>query len=409
MSIYAERSRAGKLTGAFRIEVQLQGSRLRGKAKSHSEAKRIEADLLGRLKDAPQSTYQPRHAITETIKCLTLGEGRDRANGLLWAGQSTEYHSLRKLSRVVEIVGADTLLDDFDANALDRVMVELKTGGASDATVNRYLSNISAFLKFCFKRGMRTQPVPTLDWKDEDEGRIRWLSYDEEAALQELMPEPIATVVYIAVRTGMRAMEILSLTPDQVSPRWVHLWGTGTKTGSSRSVPLSPDLYELLEPLVSAGALPSYPRLRYEWDKAREAMGLKDDPSFVFHSTRHTFATRAVQAGVNIRVIQKLMGHKTIQTTLRYAHVDDSTLSEASLMALDFHDKRQLRAGDAGDESRGGASVAALPAPMGAINNRRNAPFAKRSVPVGRTANPRTPVRFRLGPPFHSVTYSNDD
>lgn len=49
-------------------------------------------------------------------------------------------------------------------------------------------------------------------------------------------------------------MELLSLEADQVTERWVHLWET--KNGSARSVPLSPELYGLLEPLVSGGTMP---------------------------------------------------------------------------------------------------------------------------------------------------------
>jgi integrase len=74
---------------------------------------------------------------------------------------------------------------------------------------------------------------------------------------------------------------------------------------------------------------PTYPQLRHYWDAARGQMGLTDPELFVFHACRHTFATRAIQAGVNIRVLQMLMGHKTIQTTIRYSHVDDRTLSDA--------------------------------------------------------------------------------
>jgi integrase len=137
----------------------------------------------------------------------------------------------------------------------------------------------------------------------------------------------------------------MSIKPSQLEAKWVHLWGDGTKNGSSRSVPLSADLHARLEPLVTGGLMPTYPQVRHQWDAARAAMGLSSDPTFVFHACRHTFATRAVQAGVNIRVIQKLMGHKTIQTTLRYAHVDDKTLADAALAALTFHDARGAQGG----------------------------------------------------------------
>jgi len=47
-----------------------------------------------------------------------------------------------------------------------------------------------------------------------------------------------------------------------------------------------------------------------------------------FHDLRHTAATRMVEAGVNIVVISKILGHSDIKTTMRYAHPEDS-LKEA--------------------------------------------------------------------------------
>ena len=49
-----------------------------------------------------------------------------------------------------------------------------------------------------------------------------------------------------------------------------------------------------------------------------KAAGLKD---FTWHCLRHTFASRLVMAGVDLRTVQELMGHKTIQMTVRYAHL----------------------------------------------------------------------------------------
>ena len=58
-------------------------------------------------------------------------------------------------------------------------------------------------------------------------------------------------------------------------------------------------------------------------------MGLTKDDQFVFHATRHTCATRMVDASINIFVIKEWMGHKRIETTLRYAHVRPENLDEA--------------------------------------------------------------------------------
>jgi len=395
MPIYPDRKN-GELTGRYRVEVTTAGERRRGRANSLPEAKALEARLRSHsAADASTATASPVAPVAQSRpSLLTMSEGRSRARGLLWSGQATERDSFRKLDRIIEIVGPNLPLDDFDANSLDQMITALRQGGCSDATLNRYLSNVSKFLKWCYRRKLRATPVPEVDWRDEDEGRIRWITYEEEAQLLAILPEPHRTVVYAAIRTGMRAMELLSLTEEQVSPRWVYLWGVGTKSGKTRSVPINDDIFQLLAPLVSAGAMPEYWSLRYEWDIARKAMGLDEDRSFVFHACRHTYATRAVQAGVNIRVLQRLMGHSAMNTTLRYAHVDDCTLTEAVTSSIDFHDKRSqghvLREASLGGVL-GGAEGGAFPPTPGPRSALRGASSNRRpdgGVVTQRTANP---------------------
>jgi integrase len=343
MSIYPTKNRRGELAGSFRIEVQKGKKRLRGKADSLREAKLVEQQLIAELNAEDDGLARTKKGPVPKSEFVTLGQAIGRAQGKLWSGQETKARSFQKLGRIQRILGPTFPLDLFDTNAVDTVIDEITEDGASGATINRYLSAISAFMRFCISRNLKTTPAPTLDWRKESEGRLRWLSYDEEDGLMGLLPEPFASLVYVAIRTGMRASEILTLKPEQIEDRWVRLWKT--KNGSTRSVPVNQELHDVLSQLVSDG-MPGYFQLRDAWDRARSQMGLSDDRGFVFHSCRHTFAVRAIQANVNVRVLQKLMGHKTIQTTLRYASVDDTTLADAALSALSFHDVRGNNAGE---------------------------------------------------------------
>jgi site-specific recombinase XerD len=58
-------------------------------------------------------------------------------------------------------------------------------------------------------------------------------------------------------------------------------------------------------------------------------MGLEDDPNFVMHTLRHTTATRMLDTTGNIAVVQRMLGHAKIATTMRYAHVSDDALLSA--------------------------------------------------------------------------------
>jgi site-specific recombinase XerD len=54
--------------------------------------------------------------------------------------------------------------------------------------------------------------------------------------------------------------------------------------------------------------------------------------NFRWHDLRHTFCSRLAQAGVNLKVIQQPAGHKTIQMTARYAHMDRTTMRSAMVV-----------------------------------------------------------------------------
>ena len=58
-------------------------------------------------------------------------------------------------------------------------------------------------------------------------------------------------------------------------------------------------------------------------------MGLAEDDGFVPHALRHTWASRLIQRGVSLRVVQEWLGHKTITVTMRYAHLSPKSLLAA--------------------------------------------------------------------------------
>lgn len=331
MPIYPDRKN-GKLTGRFRVEATRGSAKKRGRANSLPEAKALEKSFIRELETG---TPAPVIRIAQKVLGTSLAEARRKADGLLWAGQSTEVRSFQKLDRILSLWGDTVIVDDIDANKVDELITFLRGEECSEATINRYLSCVSKFLRWCKERGHRRRELPAIDWRTEDEGRIRWLTYQEEARLLKLLPEPYRTLVYIDIRTGLRASELLGVEEDQVTPKAIHLWKT--KNNTARTVPISEEIYRLLKPLI--GSMPTYWQLHAEWEKARKAMGLVEDPTFVFHACRHTYATRAIEAGVNIRVLQRLMGHKAIQTTLRYAHVADSTLASAVEKMYAYHDR----------------------------------------------------------------------
>jgi len=260
------------------------------------------------------------------------------ANGHLWSGKDCEAASWRQIEALSALLGPKTRLDSIDTKMIDMLILKLSKD-KSGSTVNRYLSALRKFLGWAKDRGYRNAPIDDIkfSWRKEVPHRVRWISEDEEAQLEALLPPNTWKLVYVAIRTGCRLSELLTATEGQINGNRIHLWKT--KNNKARTIPMSDRTCQFLLELVR-GDMPTYPMVRRHWDKVRAKMGLSGDPQFVFHATRHTCATRLVDVGINVFIIQEWMGHTRIDTTLRYAHVRPKNLDEA-LLKVDQYEAGQ--------------------------------------------------------------------
>ncbi len=108
-----------------------------------------------------------------------------------------------------------------------------------------------------------------------------------------------------------------------------------SKNGDPRVIPLSNRALEAVAKAMSVtekvfgekGGEPlQAANLKYNFRAAADRAGLKD---LKFHDLRHTFATRLIQSGADIYSVQKLLGHKSMDQTSRYAHHDVDSLRRA--------------------------------------------------------------------------------
>ena len=201
------------------------------------------------------------------------------------------------------------------------------------ATVNRYV----AFLKAVLYSAMDDDLVERNACKfkgglqKENNLRERFLTPEEEGRLQTSVPSRLWHYVLLAIETGLRQEE-------QICLRWEHVdFANGiltiprSKHGEKRHVPISATAMEVLQARPSRLKSPwVYPRandmehhlsfgaIRPDWEKAVNAAGLGD---FHWHDLRHTFASRAVMAGVDLMTVANWLGHKSLAMMTRYAHL----------------------------------------------------------------------------------------
>jgi integrase len=335
MAIYPDKKN-GKPTGSWVWERQAGGKKLRKRFADFADAVQAEKDYKAGKTPLGQVSASPAAADAQAAPGAprTLSAALEALEGVLWVGLKTQAEQVERVRRVIRWTG-DAPLAGVDQSWADRVYRQLAQRGSAGG-LNRNLSALEPFLKAAQARGwLRT--VPAWERPDENEGRIRVISPAEEqrllAELRANRDDDVAWLVEVALDTGMRRGELLTVA-DRAGLRqaangswWFDL--DQTKSGSPRSVPLTPRALAGIRALQLAG-IPPVHTIRYAWDKAQEAMGLAGDQDFTLHACRHTTATRLLERGENTRVIQTWLGHKQLSTTERYAHVFDQRLEVAA-------------------------------------------------------------------------------
>jgi len=160
----------------------------------------------------------------------------------------------------------------------------------------------------------------------EDNARLRFLTKYEDPVLRtkirELCPER-EPEFDLAVYTGIRRGEQYRLRWEDVNFEQRLLTIARSKNGAMRHLPLNASAQHALAELYARNSHSEFvcggvKEPRYWYQPVVIAAGLKD---FTWHCLRHTFASRLVMAGVDIRTVAELMGHKTLAVTMRYAHL----------------------------------------------------------------------------------------
>jgi len=223
-------------------------------------------------------------------------------------------------------------LDEIEPIAIEEYKRERKAAEMADASVNRELACLKSLFNMAVRWGwVRTNPVRLVSLFRENNARQRFLTLEEE---QELLKQchalgnlRLAALVLAAVDTGFRAGELESVLWKDVDFERgeISVAGGYTKNGEPRRNPMTTRLREMLSLLKGTGKVDPQAAVfgpyRYHkafW-KARDAAKLGKD--VVFHTLRHTFVSRLMMKGVDIRTVQELAGHKEIRMTMRYAHL----------------------------------------------------------------------------------------
>ncbi len=214
------------------------------------------------------------------------------------------------------------------ANAIRRHIKPEDQKTISPATINRELACLkSMFNKAILWKKATENPVRQVQKLKEDNQRLRYLEEAEIKKLIEACQACIKPIVIVAANTGMRKGEMLNLKWRDVDLQRGIIYLLDTKNSEKREVFLNEVVVGTLR------ALAHHPTSEYVFCKANgskyndikgyfgAALKKCDILNFKFHDLRHTFASHLVMAGVDLKTVQELLGHKTMEMTLRYSHL----------------------------------------------------------------------------------------
>ena len=325
-------SRGIRKRGAgYQVDVSLKGVRRTATVESAAAAEIKRTELLQELMGSEFPDTAPK-----VVKVWTLGEAYDRTLSAVWSGTRSEHTASLNANAAVKWFGRMKKLDAITTDDLDAWVVELQRIKNGDGTINRKLAALSKMFSHAQERcpGLKKPHFPR---RKESKGRIRYFTDTEEdtilATFKQFNQTDYREGVIVLIDTGMRFNELQHMKGKDIDPnaKLIHVWEN--KADLPRSIPMTSRVLNIITSRVHGDEDQlftfSHSAFINAWDRVRGLMGFGGDKQFIPHTLRHTCASRLVQRGVSLKVVQEWLGHKNITTTMRYAHLSPTSLLDA--------------------------------------------------------------------------------
>jgi len=226
----------------------------------------------------------------------------------------------------------DSILTEIAPRSISEYKAKRRDEGASPRTINYELALISHAFNLAIKEWewLKDNPVSRVSRERVNNIQERWLTFEEEEKLLDASPKWLQGLIIFSLETGLRQGETLNLQWPQVDLFRRTITILEQKNRGKDTIPLNERAQEVLK----AKAKIRHIKTNYVFhNNNRNRIGVSNLlrafysatkkaklKGFRWHDLRHTFATRLVQAGVDLYSVQKLGRWKNIQMVMRYAH-----------------------------------------------------------------------------------------
>lgn len=241
---------------------------------------------------------------------------------LTWQSEVRRY-----CAHILNLIDGGQLIENITESEVDEFVQEHVSAGGGEYALNRALAIWRRVHRLARKRWkQRTHEIDWSEFFNAEEKRKDHLSLSAAQRLVEVADDRLAEAIEWSLLTGCRRFETFDLVWEKIDLE-AGSASVIAKGGREHTIWLTPDALALLARVPRLGRYVfDRTNWRKRWEAAMTRAGIE---GFRWHDLRHTHATWLRQAGAPLEVVQRSLGHGDLQTTLRYAHVEDRELREA--------------------------------------------------------------------------------
>lgn len=299
--------------GRRRVGIMVDGKRIHRvlpAGASAGDSKRVEAELRAAV--GRREVITPGDPPMPAVMALYIEHAKT-----LRSPVTATQHALRTGRRVEGRKASE-------ARQVAAEMVREMSAVYAPATINRSLGAMSKALRLAWDRGLTPHDYSAhIKRIEENNRRDVVLSLDQVRAIADKASEAVRAAIWIALYTGCRRGELCAIRATDIGADAITLRAGNTKTPRTRKVPIIAPLRPWLAYLpltINAEGLKS------GFGRARKAAGLQ---GVTFHDLRRSCATMMIEAGVDLYVVSKLLGHSSVAVTQsRYAYLQTEKVAE---------------------------------------------------------------------------------
>lgn len=300
------------------------GKRVRKKFKTRIEGQRFEKYVLNKAhedKDWNDSKKDSRKLLN-LIELWYSSKGVHLKDGV---------RRRDRLNVIAEWLGNPVAKDVKPADFL-KYSAMCKADGLSEKTINNHQGYLNAVYNYLYsiEEVDYSNPLAKVQMIKIDERELSWLTSDQITLLLDTIEgfsknPHVLLLTKLCLATGARWGEVESLKKRHLQGGKITF--TQTKSGKSRSVPIEARLFEELSKHLSEWG--EFTNSLGAFRRALKASCIELPKGQAAHVLRHSFASHFMMNGGNILTLQKIMGHSTINMTMRYAHLSPDHLLDA--------------------------------------------------------------------------------